>query len=142
MEARLAVPSDIPELALMGEDFFKLTAYADKTTYDFLSIVRTIREMIKNGCVTVAVEDGDIKGFYGAVINDLCWNEDMRIANELFWWGTPKAMVMAFDEALRHMEGIYLCSSTLASMKPEVTQKFYEKRGFENMGNFYFKEIK
>lgn len=141
MIVRKARPEDIPELVLMGEEFFKLTRYADRTTYDYNSIIKCLAGLIKNGCLIVAVDE-DIKAFFGAVITTICWNENQKIANELFWWGTTKGMILVFDEALKQLEGMYFCSSTLENMKPETTKNFYEKRGFENMGNFYIKDLR
>jgi len=141
MIVRKALPEDIPELALMGKEFYSHTRYAEKTEYDYNSIIRCLAGLIRNGCLIVAVEE-DIVAFFGAVITTVCWNENEKIANELFWWGSPRGMVLVYNEAVKQLGDCYLCMSTLDNMKPETTKNFYEKRGFENMGNFYIKDLK
>jgi len=141
MIVRGAAAGDIPALALMGKEFFALTRYAENTEYDYSSIIKCLAGMVKDGSLFVAV-DGDIKAFIGLIITSICWNENQTIANELFWWGTPRGMVLVYEEALRQLDTDYLCMSTLDNMKPETTRKFYEKRGFENMGNFYMKDLR
>jgi len=138
---RLARAEDIPELALMGKEFFDLTRYAENTEYDYSSIIKCLAGMIKTDSLFVAA-DGEIKAFIGLIVTPICWNENQTIANELFWWGTPRGMVLVYEEAVRQLDADYLCMSTLENMKPETTCRFYEKRGFENMGNFYIKDLR
>lgn len=140
MIVRLARAEDIPELALMGKEFFALTRYAESTEYDYSSIIKCLAGMIKDGSLFVAV-DGDIKAFIGLVISPVCWNEGHRIANELFWWGSPRGMLMVYEAALT-LDVDYICMSSLVNMKPETTKRFYERRGFENMGSFYMKDLR
>lgn len=141
MIARKARAEDIPELALMGKEFFALTRYAEKTEYDYTSFIKCLAEMIKGGSLFVAV-DGEIKAFIGLVITPICWNENQTIANELFWWGSPRGMILVYEEAVRQLDVDHLCMSTLENMKPGTTRRFYEKRGFENMGSFYMKDLR
>ncbi len=140
MIVRKARPEDIPELVIMGEEFFAHTRYAEKTRYDYTSIIKCLAGLIKNGCLIVAVEE-DIVAFFGAGITSICWNENQKIASELFWWGTPKGMILVYREAVKQLKGHYLGMSSLLNMKPETTKRFYEKEGFENMGNFYFRRL-
>lgn len=89
--------------------FAKKMALGDLIADDF--VVPFSRIATLDGVeIWVAEHNGKVVGGIGIYITPYIWNNDLLVADEVFWWvdeGAPfKAAILLFDEAMKRIDSV------------------------------------
>lgn len=145
MSIRPATLVDMPQMLLNARKFIDTTVYKD-IPYNQDSMRDAFLQMLEDGLLLVAEENGVHLGGVGAVRGPLYLNDRISIAQERFWWVEPsersagigKGLLIAIEKAAKDAGCAYLCMIALANTGVE---KVYEKFGYSLSEMNYLKAL-
>jgi len=148
---RHATNQDIPELVEVMRNFYRESGYASRVEYDPISAADTFAALIEdnNGCLIVAEQDGELVGSIGALAFPLYFNKSYRMAQELFWWLSPKLRGSSIGirllrkaeqwAKLNRVENFIMIA--LDKVNPDKVGSLYKRSGYELSEYLYMKAI-
>lgn len=94
--------------------------------------------------IVVAEHAGEVVAGLGVAYIPHLWNQDVTVAEELFWWAFPGAPMRAgravFDEALRRMDARGAVPLFRAlSTSPAGVDRMYRRAGLEAVETTYMR---
>lgn len=144
---RHAVQADIPQVLANGRTFSE-AAYPE-VPYDADSFIHCVKQMMSDGLLIIAEEDGIHLGGVGAVSGPIEINHSLKGASEKFWWVKPDqraagvggALMVAFEDACRNA-GCYSYSMiALHDVALPIVDGFYKKSGLRLAEHIYMKVL-
>lgn len=142
---REATLDDIPVLIGMGERFAAACGLGEIAPYDPESMAATFRHLIES-------DDGILlmspHGAAGGLVHPAYWNREHRHGQELFWWVEPGsrggegiALFHALELAAKSKGARSWAMITLERIKPEVTGRLYQRRGYRPLEHSYVRAL-
>lgn len=141
---------DIETIAEMGARFFKEAEWSDVTSWDHESVTQTLQTLIDSddGILLVCVKDGKVIGMAGGLVHPAYFNRHHKTGQELFWWVEPDHRSGVGGRLLEGLESAALYRGAqswsmiaLASLRPEVVGKVYQRRGYRASEQTFIKAL-
>lgn len=137
MIVREATAADFSAIAAVGQHFYATTAYRD-IPYSEDSMKRWLPIMRQQRLLYVAEDAGRIVGGIGGLYAPLYFNDQHRIAQEMFWWVEPdyrstRAAVMllrAIERAVTDAGCSWWTMILLEGDNAERIERFYRRDGY------------
>lgn len=144
-------PDDFEAYITLGVEFFRASPVADTISLDVSGIATFLANALGQDHIGVwlAEKDGEIVGIAGAMIYPLYFSPQHSIAQELWWWLTPKARGSGAGKAMfdrietwakdKGADAVFALS--LANQKPEAMAKIYKRLGYRPLEQTYIKGL-
>lgn len=134
---RAATAVDFPAIAEVGQHFHSSIAHRD-IPYSIDSMRRWLPRMRQQGLLYVAEHEGKIVGGIGGLYAPLYFNDQYRIAQELFWWVEPDhrarrawiKLLRAFESAAASAGCAWITMLLLAGPNAPQLERFYLRDGY------------
>lgn len=147
---RHATLDDLPDIVVMGRQFFDVSGFAEFAEWDSASFQITATALI-NGTINgglLVVEDGSIIGMAGCIIFPLFCNHAKQVGQEVFWWVAPEKRSGIGATLLRELEAdarrkgadIFL-SGQIAGQRDAAFARVYARRGYRPAETSYIKGL-
>lgn len=148
MNIRPATAADLPDIVLMGAQFYATTSYAAYADYDPDSATAMGFFLLDNGVLLVAEIDDKLIGMVGLVVGSFPFNRDIKTAHEVMWWvnenarhsGAGIALLKAVEPACR-AAGVAAIQMLHLENSPPQAKMLYEKLGYQFTESCYTKEL-
>lgn len=145
MNIRDATIEDFPDLYRMGVSF---AAAAGQPDVDPDTLYRSVEMLIRDGILKVAV-NGNICGGAGALVFPHFWNQNVTVAQELFWWVDENArrssaglrLLSELELAAKEKGAGSIVLATLDKLNPDVLERLYTRRGYRPQERAFIKDL-
>lgn len=151
MFIRKADANDTEACLAMGRAFFAESGYADDMEFDDESAAHTMRQLIEadSNVLLVAQDASGLVGMAAALSFGHYLNLKRTVAQELFWWVTPRARggtaamkLMRGLEAWAHDKGAeYLTMVCLDALATNPAARIYERSGYRAAERSFIKRL-
>ncbi len=138
-EIRIAQPDDLIPLLEMGRDFFDHSGNGAFTTFDEPSLTATLIGLmsgVPDGCVLVAVVDGEVVGMAGCVVFPFYANMNTKIGQEVFFWVNPdhrgavgEALLDELENSAMRKGAKVFINANIAGERDKAFARYYRRRG-------------
>jgi GNAT superfamily N-acetyltransferase len=144
---RQATEIDIPQILKNGRAFVESIKY-DGIEYDEAEMLKAAQQMMADGMLVIAEEDGYHLGGVGAVKTPVFMSNAV-IAMERFWWVVPdqraagvgKAVLFAFEKAAREAGCSHVAMIALEDENLPKVDGLYRKAGYAPFEHSYMKRL-
>lgn len=146
---RDTMPGDIAEMARLGAQFHVEAGWNDITDYNVDHCAESLTALLRaeNVVMLVAERQGRIVGMACGASLPLYFNHSHWHGQELFFWVDPEfrgqcgaRLMDAFEMAMQNIAAS-MAMVALANVRPEVTGRFYARRGFRASENTWIKRF-
>ena len=135
---RLATQDDVKAIVRMGRAFWAAIPYNDGVPYCPDSLALACDQMINQGLLVYAHDDGVAVGAVGALASPMFVNREKLVAAELFWWvehpyrntGVGSQMCAALEQAAKSLGVWRLSMMAVEGMELEKVASMYERFGY------------
>ena len=150
MTIRPAVPDDVPEIALLGEQFHREAAVADIAEFVTGDFEKTLHHLIESedGILLIADEDGEVAGMAGGLCFPFYFNHSHRTGQEFFWFvrkglrnGIGAKLLTALESEARANGCQSWAMIALANARADTMDRFYVSRGYRPTERGYIKRL-
>ncbi len=140
---RDATIEDLPQILLLGEEFYNATIHAELSKFCPETTSKTLEHLISEDTgILVVLDDGEVRGMAGALLYPAYMTGELT-GQELFWWCNKKGKGLGLlDEIERQAEAKGATSFTMLSMDnmtPERLDKIYLGKGYNRSEHTYVK---
>lgn len=146
---RDARPDDIGRILELGQRFFVESGWSKFAEWDAMSFVETVERLDGEGAMLVAEDDGRIVGMAGAPVYPAYFNRDVRMSQELFWYGDPTyrgreafALFPALEAAVEAKGSAVHLMGAVAGHREATFERVYARHGYRPTERFYIKRIR
>ena len=147
MLLRPANTSDIPQILANGKTF--ATSAYPGIPFDEETFFGCVMQMMNDGLLIVAEENGEHFGGVGAIKGPLFINTSVSIAMERFWWVKPehrasgigRDLLKALEAAAKEQGCARVLMIALHNDELPFVDGFYKKFGYAPMEHFYAKVL-
>lgn len=137
MIVRPATVVDFPAIAAVGQHFYETTAYRD-IPYSPESMMRWLPIMRQHRLLYVAEDQERIIGGVGGISAPLYFNDQHRVAQEMFWWVEPEyrktraaiLLLRAIEKAAADIGCSWWTMILLEGDNAERIERFYRRDGY------------
>lgn len=147
---RRAVPSDLPEMLELANEFFDASAYTEKLR-DYMYFVELGKQFILDSSKVAFVWEKD-DALVGMIIGSLVqspYNPATTVAIENMWWVKEEhrnsvnsmKLLKRFEEWGKAMGADIVTMVSLEKLNPEKIDKIYTRYGYSKVESTYMKEI-
>lgn len=143
------MPSDIPKLKPLLEEYHGVSAYADLAEFDWKGMRQFLFELGADHILLVLERtDDDVIGVWGGLTQPLFFAPTVTLVQEMLWWVKrgaqrfPRGAVMLQQEAeqrARRIGAKLIIGGTMPGFR--AIAKLYTRRGYRAMEDLYLKEV-
>ena len=148
---REATLGDLSQYTVLGYEFHKASPMHGVAEFDPEGYVNFLANAIENPDIGVwlADLDGEIVGITGAIIYPLYFSPANKVAQELWWWLTPKArgtgaggqMFKRLKEWSAENGAAAVFMVALEDERAGKMEKLYRRAGFRPLERTFIKEV-
>lgn len=149
---RKAVPGDMKELCRMALAMHKEGSNILYANMNIRNFAETVADLSANesGAVFVAEIDGKVCGMSAVMLDNLWFNETVKIGQELFWWVDKeyrigvhiwKALLKPVEEWAKKSGCKTYSMGNSAELPHNRLRKIYTRWGYAPKDMFYIKEL-
>lgn len=140
---RNATMEDLPQILLLGEEFYNSTIHAELSKYCPETTEKTLIHLIEQDAgILVVLDDGEVRGMAGALLYPAYMTGELT-GQELFWWCSKKGKgLRLLDEIEKQAKEKGAKTFTMLSMDnltPERLDKIYLGKGYNRSEHTYVK---
>ena len=146
---RPAAPSDIPEIARLGEEFHAQAGWGDVFSYSASDCAESLTEYMESGAFICLVAETDrIVGIASGFVCPVYFNRGHLSGEELFWWVSVDApqftglrLLEALEGAARDRGCLSWQMKSVDRLNGERMSKLYARRGYRPSEHSYIKRL-
>jgi GNAT superfamily N-acetyltransferase len=145
LRVRPATERDIPALLRLCRQFFHVSGYEKRMSFDEETMRQTLRGLMENHVLLVVGTPAI--GMLGAVVIPAFFNANELMAVETFWWVDPghrgigHQLLAAFEDEARSRGVRHVFMLALEELQPEKVGDTYLKNGYRLVEHSYVKEL-
>lgn len=150
MRVRLATLTDLPDLIVMGRQM-RAESETRYPPVEPQAIYRNLKNAVDNPdklLVLLAYDDGGPVGFLSAFISPYSFSDELCAIHDIFFVtparrGSSAAsrLIDGFEAWAREMGASKMMVAVHTGIRPEITARFYGKKGFRHMGGVFDKDL-
>jgi ribosomal protein S18 acetylase RimI-like enzyme len=147
---RAATPDDLNKIINMGREFFEQSGFAEVTTWDEDTFLRTAAMLLvaDEGSLLVVEQHGQIVGMAGSVIFPFFMNANQRIGQELFWWVSPDyrngvgtTLLEELERDAKRKGADVFMTAQIAGHRDGAFKRLYMQRGYRPAENSFVRRL-